>query len=179
MDPHLCLIFETKILEMVEAFLFIAKIVKETRDLKHPKSGSLFCILTQNCGRFVSFYSSLHALQCLLVCYVVVVTINLKTHTHTQLVSVPYSCMDTSSKTWLPHQSQFGLVGQAEVCCGGPGVLTPSESTQPHAAGLISYFLSAVRLRPRLQSVMVRYRLSLFSLFLYVPLQSALSSEIH
>lgn len=39
------------------------------------------------------------------------------------------SCMDTSSKAWLPHQSQFGLVGQAEVCCGGPGVnLTPSES---------------------------------------------------
>lgn len=38
------------------------------------------------------------------------------------------SCMDTSSKAWLPHQSQFGLVGQAEVCCGGPGVnLTPSE----------------------------------------------------
>ncbi|MED6262344.1 hypothetical protein ATANTOWER_018114 [Ataeniobius toweri] len=34
--------------------------------------------------------------------------------------------MDTSSKTWLPHQGQFGLVGQAEVCCGGPGVLTPS-----------------------------------------------------
>lgn len=39
--------------------------------------------------------------------------------------------MDTSSKTWLPHQSQFGLVGQAEVCCGGPGVLTPSESVEP------------------------------------------------
>lgn len=38
------------------------------------------------------------------------------------------SCMDTSSKAWLPHQSHFGLVGQAEVCCGGPGVnLTPSE----------------------------------------------------
>ncbi|MEQ2268440.1 hypothetical protein XENORESO_018551 [Xenotaenia resolanae] len=39
-----------------------------------------------------------------------------------------FGCMDTSSKTWLPHQGQFGLVGQAEVCCGGPGVLTPSES---------------------------------------------------
>lgn len=39
--------------------------------------------------------------------------------------------MDTSSKSWLPHQSQFGLVGQAEVCCGGPGVLTPSECVQP------------------------------------------------
>lgn len=40
--------------------------------------------------------------------------------------------MDTSSKAWLPHQSQFGLVGQAEVCCGGPGVnLTPSESADP------------------------------------------------
>uniref|UniRef100_A0AAX7VRB1 Synaptic Ras GTPase activating protein 1a n=1 Tax=Astatotilapia calliptera TaxID=8154 RepID=A0AAX7VRB1_ASTCA len=37
--------------------------------------------------------------------------------------------MDTSSKTWLPHQSQFGLVGQAEACCGGgPGVLTPNQS---------------------------------------------------
>ncbi|XP_028316823.1 ras/Rap GTPase-activating protein SynGAP-like isoform X3 [Gouania willdenowi] len=36
--------------------------------------------------------------------------------------------MDTSSKSWLPHQSQFGLVGQAEVCCGGPGVLTPNQS---------------------------------------------------
>lgn len=88
MDPHLCLIFEAKILEMLEAFLFndVAKIVKETSDFKHPKSGSLFCILTQNCGRFVSFYSSLHALQCLLVCYVVVVTINLKKHTHTTCV---------------------------------------------------------------------------------------------
>lgn len=46
-------------------------------------------------------------------------------------VFVPYSCMDTSSKSWLPHQSQFGLVGQAEVCCGGPGVLTPSECVRP------------------------------------------------
>ena len=49
----------------------------------------------------------------------------------TTLVFVPYSCMDTSAKSWLPHQSQFGLVGQAEVCCGGPGVLTPSECVRP------------------------------------------------
>lgn len=44
--------------------------------------------------------------------------------------------MDTSSKAWLPHQSQFGLVGQAEVCCGGPGVnLTPSESADLPSVG--------------------------------------------
>lgn len=54
----------------------------------------------------------------------------LKTKT-TLIVFVPYSCMDTSSKSWLPHQTQFGLVGQAEVCCGGPGVLTPSECVWP------------------------------------------------
>lgn len=62
-----------------------------------------------------------------------------------KLVSVPYSCMDTSSKTWLPHQSQFGLVGQAEVCCGGPGVLTPSESVfSPTLVEVYSSLLSTV-----------------------------------
>ncbi|XP_036948468.1 ras/Rap GTPase-activating protein SynGAP-like isoform X1 [Acanthopagrus latus] len=44
--------------------------------------------------------------------------------------------MDTSSKTWLPHQSQFGLVGQAEVCCGGPGVLTPNQSRRASFASV-------------------------------------------
>ncbi|KAG7235561.1 hypothetical protein INR49_002485 [Caranx melampygus] len=53
-----------------------------------------------------------------------------------KLVSVPYSCMDTSSKTWLPHQSQFGLVGQAEVCCGGSGVLTPNQSRRASFASV-------------------------------------------
>ncbi|XP_013864739.1 ras/Rap GTPase-activating protein SynGAP [Austrofundulus limnaeus] len=44
--------------------------------------------------------------------------------------------MDTSSKTWLPHQGQFGLVGQAEVCCGGPGVLTPNQSRRASFASV-------------------------------------------
>uniref|UniRef100_A0A8D3E450 Ras/Rap GTPase-activating protein SynGAP-like n=1 Tax=Scophthalmus maximus TaxID=52904 RepID=A0A8D3E450_SCOMX len=44
--------------------------------------------------------------------------------------------MDTSSKTWLPHQSQFGLVGQVEVCCGGPGVLTPNQSRRASFASV-------------------------------------------
>uniref|UniRef100_A0A674PMT2 Synaptic Ras GTPase activating protein 1 n=1 Tax=Takifugu rubripes TaxID=31033 RepID=A0A674PMT2_TAKRU len=44
--------------------------------------------------------------------------------------------MDTSSKSWLPHQSQFGLVGQAEVCCGGPGVLTPNQSRRASFASV-------------------------------------------
>ncbi|XP_077937542.1 ras/Rap GTPase-activating protein SynGAP isoform X3 [Gasterosteus aculeatus] len=44
--------------------------------------------------------------------------------------------MDTSSKTWLPHHSQFGLVGQAEVCCGGPGVLTPNQSRRASFASV-------------------------------------------
>ncbi|KAM8885008.1 ras/Rap GTPase-activating protein SynGAP-like isoform 1-T1 [Synchiropus picturatus] len=44
--------------------------------------------------------------------------------------------MDTSSKTWLPHQGQFGLVGQVEVCCGGPGVLTPNQSRRASFASV-------------------------------------------
>ncbi|KAK5911169.1 hypothetical protein CgunFtcFv8_005368 [Champsocephalus gunnari] len=44
--------------------------------------------------------------------------------------------MDTSSKSWLPHQSQFGLVGQAEVGCGGPGVLTPNQSRRASFASV-------------------------------------------
>ncbi|XP_061598382.1 ras/Rap GTPase-activating protein SynGAP-like [Cololabis saira] len=44
--------------------------------------------------------------------------------------------MDTSSKTWLPHQTQFGLVGQAEVCCAGPGVLTPNQSRRASFASV-------------------------------------------
>lgn len=75
-----------------------------------------------------------------------------------KLVSVPYSCMDTSSKTWLPHQSQFGLVGQAEVCCGGSGVLTPSESVLAPKLVNVSP-LSAVPpavSQPLLQSVVVQ-----------------------
>ncbi|XP_055081407.1 ras/Rap GTPase-activating protein SynGAP-like [Periophthalmus magnuspinnatus] len=44
--------------------------------------------------------------------------------------------MDTSSKAWLPHQAQFGLVGQAEVCCGPPGVLTPNQSRRASFASV-------------------------------------------
>ncbi|XP_011479076.1 ras/Rap GTPase-activating protein SynGAP isoform X1 [Oryzias latipes] len=44
--------------------------------------------------------------------------------------------MDTSSKSWLPHQSQFGLVGQAEACCGGSGVLTPNQSRRASFASV-------------------------------------------
>lgn len=74
---------------------------------------------------------------------------SLKLKVQTLLVSVPYSCMDTSSKTWLPHQGQFGLVGQAEVCCGGPGVLTPSESVQTQTRLLLCSCQLCVVAQPR------------------------------
>ncbi|XP_077363353.1 ras/Rap GTPase-activating protein SynGAP isoform X1 [Festucalex cinctus] len=44
--------------------------------------------------------------------------------------------MDASSKSWLPHQGQFGLGGQVEVCCGGPGVLTPNQSRRASFASV-------------------------------------------
>ncbi|XP_061912487.1 ras/Rap GTPase-activating protein SynGAP-like isoform X1 [Entelurus aequoreus] len=44
--------------------------------------------------------------------------------------------MDTSSKSWLPHQGQFGLGGQVEVCCSGPGVLTPNQSRRASFASV-------------------------------------------
>ncbi|XP_072303953.1 ras/Rap GTPase-activating protein SynGAP-like [Eucyclogobius newberryi] len=44
--------------------------------------------------------------------------------------------MEPSSKAWLPHQAQFGLVGQAEVCCGPPGVLTPNQSRRASFASV-------------------------------------------
>lgn len=85
-------------------------------------------------------------------------------------VFVPYSCMDTSSKSWLPHQSQFGLVGQAEVCCGGPGVLTPSE-LRSASGGFLFFFisLSALPSQARLQSVVLRERRSVLSVCINVP----------
>ncbi|XP_061670758.1 ras/Rap GTPase-activating protein SynGAP-like isoform X1 [Syngnathoides biaculeatus] len=44
--------------------------------------------------------------------------------------------MDASSKSWLPHQGQFGLGGQVEVCCAGPGVLTPNQSRRASFASV-------------------------------------------
>lgn len=88
--------------------------------------------------------------------------------------------MDTSSKAWLPHQSQFGLVGQAEVCCSGPGVnLTPSESADPlppppppppplhHAGGSLVSPLSAALSQLPLQSCCGPMK-SVLSIYIYV-----------
>ncbi|XP_077599893.1 ras/Rap GTPase-activating protein SynGAP isoform X2 [Stigmatopora nigra] len=44
--------------------------------------------------------------------------------------------MDAPSKSWLPHQGQFGLGGQVEVCCGGSGVLTPNQSRRASFASV-------------------------------------------
>lgn len=77
--------------------------------------------------------------------------------------------MDTSSKSWLPHQSQFGLVGQAEVCCGGPGVLTPSELRLASRGFLFLISLSALPSQARLQSVVLRERRSVLSVCINVP----------
>lgn len=93
-------------------------------------------------------------------------------------VCVSYSCMDTSSKTWLPHQSQFGLVGQAEVCCGGPGVLTPSESVRPHTGGSL-FFTSVNCARTSLLASLSWSNETYFSVIYVFSVLPAAPSEVH
>lgn len=77
-------------------------------------------------------------------------------------MSVRCSCMDTSSKTW---QSQFGLVGQAEVSCGGPGVLTPSESVQKSPSLSCPLCLTVTASSPVCRRPMRLFSVICFSMF--------------